>query len=213
MNANCSPGSACVAALAAFALAACAGTAREQPSAEQLETSALQAPEEYIIGPRDVLAIAVWREPELSLQSVEVRLDGKISVPLIDDVQAAGLTPLQLKADLSERLKEFVTAPAVTVVVSSVGSKLIYVIGEVAREGPINMQPNMRVLDAIGLAGGLNPFAGGGRIKIIRNQKDSAPAEFTFDYDRFVDGRNLAQNILLLPGDTIVVPEERPFWR
>ena len=100
----------------------------------------------------------------------------------------------------------------VTVVVASVGSKLVYIIGEVTREGPVNMMPDMRVLDAISLAGGLNPFAGKSRIKIIRSQ-GTAPSEFTFDYDRFVDGQDLAQNILLIPGDTIVVPEERPFWR
>ena len=109
-------GRALAAALAALGLAACAGTVREQPSAEQLDTSAVRAQEEYVIGPRDVLAIAVWREPELSLPAVEVRLDGKISVPLIDDVQAAGLTPLQLKHELTERMKEFVAAPQLTVV-------------------------------------------------------------------------------------------------
>lgn len=206
------PGSALAVALAALLLSACAGTAREQPSAEQFETVAVQSQEEYVIGPRDVLTIVVWKEPELSVPRAEVRLDGKISVPLIDDVQASGKTPLQLKEELTERLKEYVTAPMVTVVVASVGSKLVYIIGEVTREGPVNMMPDMRVLDAISLAGGLNPFAGKSRIKIIRSQ-GTAPSEFTFDYDRFVDGQDLAQNILLIPGDTIVVPEERPFWR
>lgn len=206
------PGPALAAALIALGLSGCAGTAREQPSAEQLETSAVQSQEEYVIGPRDVLQISVWKEPDLSVPRVEVRLDGKISVPLIDDVQAAGRTPLQLKEEVTTKLKEYVTAPMVTVVVTSVGSKLVYVIGEVTREGAIGMQPDMRVLDAIAVVGGLNPFAGRSRIKIIRSQ-GTAPAEFTFDYDRFVDGQDLAQNILLLPGDTIVVPEERPFWR
>ena len=212
MTPHRTPGRTFIAALAALGLAACAGTAREQPSAEQLETGAVQAQEEYVIGPKDVLAIVVWREPELSLGSVEVRLDGKISVPLIDEVQAAGRTPLQLKEEITLRLQDFITAPVVTAVVVSVGSKLVYVIGEVTREGPLTMQPEMRVLSAIALAGGLNPFAGKGRIKIIRIQ-GAAPAEFNFDYDSFVDGQDLAQNILLLPGDTIVVPEERPFWR
>jgi polysaccharide biosynthesis/export protein len=205
-------GRALAAALAALGLAACAGTARELPSAEQLDTSAVQSQSEYVIGPRDVLAIAVWRETELSLPAVEVRLDGKISVPLIDDVQAAGLTPLQLKQELTERLKEYVAAPQLTVVVTEIGSKLVYILGEVAREGPIGMQPDMRVLDAISLAGGLNAFAGKSRIKVIRSNH-GVPAEFTFDYDSFVDGQDLAQNILLLPGDTIIVPEERAFWR
>lgn len=200
------------AVLAALALAGCAGTARERPSAAQLETQAVEITEDYVIGPRDTLTIVVWREQELSIPRIEVRLDGKISVPLIDDVQAAGRTPLQLKAEITERLKEYITAPVVTVVVASIGSKLVYVIGEVSREGPIQMQPDMRVLDAIALAGGLNPFADRSRIKVIRSQGGAA-AEFTFDFDRFVDGRDLAQNILLLPGDTVVVPEERAFWR
>jgi polysaccharide export outer membrane protein len=212
MTPHRSTGTDFVAAICALALAACAGTAREQPSAEQLESRAVQVQEDYVIGPKDLLNVFVWKEPELSLQNVEVRLDGKISVPLINDVQAAGRTPLQLKDDLTERLVEFVSTPVVTVVVASVGSKLVYVIGEVTREGPITMQPDMRVLSAIALAGGLNPFAGRARIKIIRTE-GAAPAEFNFDFDRFVDGQDLAQNILLLPGDTIVVPEERPFWR
>ena len=212
MTPHRTPGRAFVAALAALGLAACAGTARERPSAAQAETSAVEAQEDYVIGPRDILTIFVWREPELSLPRVEVRLDGKISVPLIDDIKASGRTPLQLKDELTERLKEYITAPVVTVVVASVGSKLVYIMGEVAREGPIAMQPDMRVLDALALAGGVNPFAGKSRIKFIRNQ-GTAPAEFNFDYDRFVDGQDLAQNILLLPGDTIVVPEELPFWR
>jgi polysaccharide export outer membrane protein len=205
-------GLALAAALVALGLSGCAGTAREQPTAAQLESAAVESQEDYVIGPRDVLTITVWKEPELTVPRMEVRLDGKISVPLIDDVQAAGLTPLQLKEVVTERLKEFVTAPMVTVVVASVGSKLVYIIGEVTREGAIEMRPGMRVLDAISLAGGLNPFAGKSRIKIIRSQ-GTAPSEFTFDYDRFVDGQDLAQNILLIPGDTIVVPEERPFWR
>jgi len=199
-------------ALCALELAACAETLRERPSAEQLEQSAAAAQAEYVIGAQDVLAIVVWKEQELSLPAVEVRLDGKISVPLIDDVQAAGLTPEQLKESITDRLKEFVTAPQVTVIVTRVGSKNVYVLGEVAREGTIPLQPNMRVLDALAISGGFNAFAGKNRIKIIRGS-GPAPVEFTFDYDRFVDGTDVAQNILLLPGDQIIVPEQRPFWR
>jgi polysaccharide export outer membrane protein len=199
-------------ALAALVLAACATTTRELPSAEALESAARQAQAEYVIGSYDVLGINVWKEPELSLQSVEVRLDGKISVPLLDDVQAAGKTPMQLKADITERLREFVTAPQVTVVVLRVGGRNVYVLGEVVREGAIPIQPQMRVIDALTIAGGVSTFAGKSRIKVIR-QAGPTPAEFIFDYDAFVDGTNVAQNILLLPGDQIVVPEERPFWR
>ncbi len=207
-----SPATALLTVLCALELAACAETLRERPTAEQLEQSAVAAQADYVIGAQDVLAIVVWKEQELSLPGVEVRLDGKISVPLIDDVQAAGLTPQQLKESITERLKEFVAAPQVTVIVTRVGSKNVYVLGEVAREGTIPLQPNMRVLDALAISGGFNAFAGKNRIKIIRGS-GATPVEFTFDYDRFVDGTDVAQNILLLPGDQIIVPEERPFWR
>jgi polysaccharide export outer membrane protein len=199
-------------ALCALVLAGCAGTTRQQPSAEALESAAQEAQAEYVIGAYDQLVINVWKEPELSLSGVEVRLDGKISVPLLDDVQAAGKTPMQLKSEITERLKEYVTAPQVTVVVARVGARNVYVLGEVVREGAIPIQPDMRVIDALSIAGGMSAFAGKSRIKVIRQTGDSA-AEFTFDYDAFVDGDDVTQNILLLPGDKIVVPEERPFWR
>lgn len=205
------PATALLSALCALELAGCAQTLREQPTAEQLEQSAAAAQTDYVIGAQDMLAIVVWKEPELSLPNVEVRLDGKISVPLIDDVQAAGLTPEKLKESITDRLKDFITAPQVTVIVTRVGSKNIYVLGEVAHEGAIPLQPSMRVLDALAISGGFSAFAGKNRVKIIRG--GATPAEFTFDYDRFVDGTDVAQNILLLPGDQIIVPEERPFWR
>ena len=194
------------------ALLGCASTMRQEPTAEQLEETASAAQQEYVIGANDTLAINVWKEQELSLSQVEVRLDGKISMPLLDDVQAAGLTPNQLKASLTDRLKEYVAAPQVTVIVVRVGSKVVYVMGEVQHEGVLNLQPQMRVLDALAISGGFTPFAGKTRVKIIRQSAPNA-AEFNFDYDAFVDGSNVAQNILLLPGDQIIVPEERPFWR
>ena len=199
-------------ALCALVLAGCAGTTRQQPSAEALEAAAHEAQAEYVIGAYDQLVINVWKEPELSLQGVEVRLDGKISVPLLDDVQAAGKTPMQLKAEITERLKEYVAAPQVTVVVARVGARNIYVMGEVVRETAIPIQPDMRVIDALAIAGGMTAFAGKTRIKVIRQSGGSA-AEFNFDYDAFVDGEDVNQNILLLPGDKIIVPEVRPFWR
>ncbi len=207
-----SPAKILLPSLFALALAACAQNVRNQPSVQELEENAAAAQADYVIGAQDTLAINVWKEQELSLNGVEVRLDGKISVPLIDDIQAAGLTPTQLKDAITEKLKEYVTAPQVTVIVTRVGSKNVYIMGEVTREGAISLQPEMRVLDALAISGGFSPFAGKNRIKIIRGH-GSPPAEFTFDYDAFVDGKDVAQNILLLPGDQIIVPEERPFWR
>ena len=104
-------------ALPLAALLGCASSMRELPTAEQLEENAAAASQEYVIGANDTLAINVWKEEQLSLPQVEVRLDGKISMPLLDDVQAAGLTPSQLKANLTERLKEYTSAPQVTVIV------------------------------------------------------------------------------------------------
>lgn len=192
-------------------LLGCASSMREVPSAPDLESHALEASQDYRIGPRDVLQISVWKQPELSIKDLVVRLDGKISFPLVDDVQAEGLTPHELKAVLTERLSEYVTAPHVSVVVREINSKLVYVIGEVAREGPIVYRSDMRLVDALAVAGGFGQFAGRNRIKLIRDQNGSGPVEFIFDYGAFVAGNNLEQNILLLPGDRIIVPPERPF--
>ena len=192
-------------------LLGCAGSLRGLPSAQDLESQGVEARQEYRIGPRDVLQITVWKQPELSVGDLVVRLDGKISLPLVDDVQADGLTPQELKAVLTERLSEYITAPHVTVVVREMNSKLIYVIGEVAREGPIVLRSDMRVLDALAVAGGFEEFAGRDRVKLIRERNGSGPVEFIFDYEEFVEGKNLEQNILLLPGDRIVVPPERVF--
>ena len=195
------------------ALAGCAGNQRAMPSVTELEGGAAQAVGEYVIGPSDLLSIQVWREDQLSTD-VEVRPDGKISVPLLDDVQAAGLTPVALKQVITERLSEFVASPHVTVLVKSSRSKLIYMLGEIARPGAVGYVANMRVSDAVSLAGGFNQFADKGRVKIIRRLQDGTSQEFRFDYDGYVAGTNVAQNILLLPGDQIFVPEESMFpWR
>jgi polysaccharide export outer membrane protein len=200
-------------ALLAFAVTACAGTQREMPSAHHMESVAAAAAEEYTIGPHDVLQITIWRQPELSVPEAAVRLDGKISVPLLDDIEAAGHTPEQLKYQITERLEEYVTAPQVTVVVRQSKSKVVFILGEVAREGPVSLMHGMRVIDAISLAGGFHTFSDRERIKIIRNQPEGTPVEFIFDYDGFVAGKNLEQNILLHPGDRIIVPEQKPFWQ
>jgi polysaccharide export outer membrane protein len=201
-----------VAALAST-LTACGGTLRALPPADELESHATTDLSTYVIGVDDVLKISVWRQPELTAESVSVRHDGKISMPLLDDVQAAGLTPLELKKHLTDRYQEYVTNPTVTVMVRQINSKLVYVIGEVARQGAQPMRHDFRVLDALSSAGGFTAFAGKNNVKVIRKGNGSGPIEFTFDYKAFVAGRDLEQNILLLPGDQIVVPEEAPFWK
>ncbi len=197
----------------ASALAACGGTMRALPPADELESHATADLATYVIGVDDLLKVSVWRQPELTVDSITVRQDGKISMPLLDDVQAAGLTPLELKKHLTDRYQEYVTNPTVTVMVREVRSKLVYVIGEVARQGPQGMRQDFRVLDALSNAGGFTPFAGTNNIKIIRKGNGTGPIEFRFNYKAFVAGRDLEQNILLLPGDQIVVPEQAPFWK
>ncbi|MBK7948600.1 MAG: polysaccharide biosynthesis/export family protein [Deltaproteobacteria bacterium] len=162
--------------------------------------------EEYVIGIPDVLKIVVWRNPELSVE-VPVRRDGKISVPLVDDVQAEGLTPEELKEVLTEALAEFVTAPDVTVVVQETNSHTVTVVGGVARSGQIALTRQMRVVEAIATMGGFSPFARKDRIKVIRANADGQNVEFDFNYGAYSRGKAPESNLLLQPGDTIIVPE------
>jgi polysaccharide export outer membrane protein len=195
------------------ALLACTGSQRTSPSVPELEGSAAQVVGEYEIGADDILVITVWREDELS-SKVQVRPDGKISFPLLDDVQAAGLTPLELKQVISERLGEYVANPQVTVVVESSRSRVVYMLGEVVKQGPVFLSSRMRVTDALSTAGGFGPFAGKRRVKILRRLPDGSSQEFRFNYEAYIDGTDVAQNILLLPGDQIFVPEESLLpWR
>jgi polysaccharide export outer membrane protein len=161
--------------------------------------------EEYVIGIPDHLRIVVWQNPELSVL-VPVRRDGKISVPLVDDVQAEGLTPEELKEVLTEALAEFVTAPDVTVIVEATNSHTVTVIGGVARSGQIPLVRQMRVVEAIATMGGFNAWARKNRIKIIR-EVDGEMVEYIFDYGAFSAGKAPNSNLLLQPGDTVVVPE------
>ena len=196
--------------LAALVISAC--SSRRGPSVEELEAHAVEASQEYVIGPKDTLNIQVWHQPTLSLGAVVVRLDGKISFPLLDDVQAAGLSAMELKGVITEGLDEFIKAPHVTVIVTLIRSKHIFIMGEVARPGAIALESEMRLADALSLSGGFRTFAAKKRVKLIRDMNGSGPVEFIFDYNRFESGADLEQNILLLPGDTIVVPEQTGFW-
>ncbi len=163
------------------------------------------AREPYVIGIPDVLRVVVWRNPDLSVE-VPVRRDGKISVPLVDDVQAEGLTPEELKEVLTESLAEYVTAPDVTVIVLETNSHTVTVVGGVARSGQIPLTRQMRVLEAIATMGGFNPWARRDRVKIIRRDEGGV-REFMFNFGAYSAGKAPDSNLLLRPGDTIVVPE------
>lgn len=158
----------------------------------------------YVIGPEDVLAVQVWKEPEVS-RRVAVRPDGRISLPLINDVQAAGLTPADLAQRVSRELKKYLTEADVAVVVEQVNSKKFYVMGEVARPGAYPLLENTTVLQALSAAGGFRDFA---RTKKIYVLKGTPPRQtrLLFDYNAVVKGKKPEQNALLEQGDTIVVP-------
>jgi polysaccharide export outer membrane protein len=159
----------------------------------------------YTIGPGDVLQVNVYKEPDASIAAVSVRSDGAISLPLIREVVAAGLTPRQLEAKITEQLGELIKDPDVTVLVKEVHSEKIYVIGAVRKEAPISLVGPMTVLQAIAEAGGLNDYAKRSKIYILRRQ-GGQQARLPFDYKAVIRGEHSEQNILLRAGDTVVVP-------
>jgi polysaccharide export outer membrane protein len=164
--------------------------------------SAASGPD-YVIGPEDVLHIAVWKEADLTA-TLPVRPDGKISLPLVNDVQAAGLTPMQLADALTEKLKKYVASPRVTVVVTAINSKRVYLVGEVGHTGAVAMLPNMTVLQALSSAG-MTQFANTKKIYVMRVQ-GGKQVKLPVNYRKLVKGEQMDQNYLLQPGDTIVVP-------
>jgi len=159
----------------------------------------------YTIGADDVLAINVWKEPDLT-RSVPVRSDGKISLPLIGELQASGVTPKQLEQDIAKKLTSYVSEPEVTVIVQEIKSRKFNVLGMVARPGSFSITHTMTVLDAIALAGGFGDFAKQKSIYVLRMKPDGTQARLPFNYKDVVKGKNPEQNIKLEPGDSVVVP-------
>ena len=174
------------------------------PAQQTPVTSMAANDDTYVIGPEDVLNVNVWKEAEVS-GSVPVRPDGKISLPLLNDIQAAGSTPMQLTNQITEKLKKFLTDPHVTVTVTAVNSRRVYIIGEVARPGAFPLQPNMTVLQALTSAGGPSPYAKTTKIYMLRTE-NGVQTKVAFNYKEVVKGRSTEQNVTLKPGDTIVVP-------
>ena len=157
-------------------------------------------PKTYQIGPEDVLAITVWREPDVS-RLVQVRPDGKITLPLAGELTAGGHTPLQLQEQVTKKLSEFINQPVVNVAVQSVQSKKYYLAGEVNRSGAFPLVVPTTVLEAINSAGGFREFANKGKIVILRGDQ-----RLKFNYNEVIKGKNLKQNIYLENGDHIIVP-------
>jgi polysaccharide biosynthesis/export protein len=202
----------CKAAVAALILVSSIAFAQDAPAPAAAgsasgkstnEVPSSQAGPEYVIGPEDGLHIAVWKEADLTA-TLPVRPDGKISLPLLNDVQAAGLTPQQLAASVTEKLRKYIADPRVTVVVTQINSKRIYMVGEVTHSGAMPMLPNMTVLQALSSAG-LNQFANTKRIYVLRTE-NGKQQKLPVDYRKLVKGERIEQNYVLQPGDTIVVP-------
>lgn len=166
----------------------------------------------YAIGIGDVIEISVWKSPELSV-SVPVRPDGRVSVPLLGDVQAAGMTPLALKEELTRNFRKFVTAPEVSVVIKEINSRKVYVTGEVATPGAFDLQPRTKLMQVLAMAGGLTPYSKR-KVIVLRDNRDnrasgkegSPDKRYEIDLGAIISGRRPQDNIVLLPGDTLIFP-------
>jgi polysaccharide export outer membrane protein len=180
-----------------------AATGKEKPAASSPSLPMSVAGPSYVIGADDVLLVSVWKEPDLTM-TLPVRPDGNISLPLLNDVTAAGLSPTQLAASISEKLKKYVADPRVTVIVTQINSQKVYVTGEVLHTGAIPLLPNMTVLQALADAG-FTQFANTKGIYVLR-EANGQQQKIRVNYKRLVKGQAIDQNILLKPGDTIVVP-------
>jgi polysaccharide export outer membrane protein len=177
---------------------AAAGQAQAPPAAPDRSAG-------YVIGPDDVLSIVFWRDKDMSCDVV-VRPDGRISLPLVNDIQAGGLTPAQLREAVNIEARRFVEEPSVTVVVKQINSRKLFITGQVEKPGPYPMSGPTTVLQLISMAGGLREFAEGKRILIMRTDKAGKQTGHVFNYRQVMSGKNLEQNIELQPGDTVVVP-------
>jgi polysaccharide biosynthesis/export protein len=176
-------------------------------AATQVSVGPLTKPskDEYVIGPEDVLAINVWKEPEIS-RSVPVRPDGKISLPLVGELPASGLTTDKLRDNIAAKLKEYISNPEVIVIVQEVKSRSFNIVGKVGKPGSYAMAKPMTVLDAIAVSGGFLDFAKTTKIYVLRREVDGSRKMLPFNYKLVIKGRDLEHNVELQPGDTIVVP-------
>ena len=159
----------------------------------------------FVIGPDDVLAVNVWKEPEIS-RAVPVRSDGKISLPLVGEVQASGTTPRELEAEIAKKLESYISQPDVTVIVQEIKSQRFNVLGQVVRPGSYLLTNSTTVLDAIALSGGFRDFAKQKSIYVLREKADGSQSRLAFNYKDVIKGKNPGQNIRLEPRDTVVIP-------
>lgn len=176
--------------------------AKETPAAAAKNRG---VPDDYVIGAGDVLQISVWKEPDASVPSVVVRPDGKIAMPLIKEVEVLGLTPIQAENLITSKLGQYINGVDVTVVVAAINSKKVYILGAVKKEGPIPYTYRMSVMQAISEAGGLTDYAKRKKIYVLRTE-GGKDYRMPFNYQDVIKGEKMEQNVQLLPGDTVVVP-------
>jgi polysaccharide export outer membrane protein len=160
-------------------------------------------PDSYVIGASDVIMVSVLKEPTLT-SSLLVRPDGMISMPLLGEIKAEGKTPLQLADEITTKLKTFIQDPNVTIILTQMNSKKVYLIGEIGKTGPIELTPGMTLLQAIATGGGLTQYANPRKIYILRTE-GGKPQKIPVQYKQALRG-NASLNLTLNPGDTIVVP-------
>ncbi|MGD0792480.1 MAG: polysaccharide biosynthesis/export family protein [Terriglobales bacterium] len=183
-----------------------AAAADKQAGAKPGEGSrAAHSDSAYVIGANDVLAINVWKEPDIS-RSVPVRSDGKISLPLVGELQAGGQTPRQLEQEITKRLQSYISEPEVTVIVTDSKSQKVNILGMVARPGAYLLTSSTTVLDAIAMTGGFKDFAKQKSIYVLRQAPDGTQKRIPFNYKDVIKGKDPEQNIRLQAGDTVVVP-------
>ena len=163
------------------------------------------SPDDFVIGSEDMLAVNVWKEPEVS-RAVQVRPDGKISLPLVGELQAGGQTPRQLEKDIASKLQSYISEPEVTVIVQEIKSKRFNILGMVVRPGSYPLASSAAVLDAIALAGGFRDFAKQKSIYVLRHNPQGGESRLPFNYKEVIKGKNSNQNVALKAGDTVVVP-------
>lgn len=190
--------------LCAAAAAAAQEKAKPNGATAAGAASAAVVPPGYVIGPDDVLSITFWREADMTVEAT-VRPDGKVSLPLLNDVHAAGLTPAALRDALAEAARKYMEDPNPTVIVKTINSRKVFVVGQVEKPGPYPLNASTTVLQVLAMAGGLRDFARAKNITVLRNA-GGASALFKFNYQDVLNGRHLEQNIELKPGDTVIVP-------
>jgi polysaccharide export outer membrane protein len=189
--------------VAVLTLMAPAPAAAGRPAQSPAAPAGVSVPAGYVIGPEDVLAIVFWRDEKMSGE-VTVRPDGKITLPLVNDIQAAGLTPEELRVQVEKAATKFIAEPTATVVVKTINSRKVHILGSVIRPGTYPLTSDMNVLQFIALAGGLQEWANSKDITILRKE-NGTDKSLKFNFNDVSRGRNLQQNVTLKPGDTVMV--------